>query len=199
MRQNVEESLAQHADLGHVLLAVGGCVEASGRLEDAPDLGERLRDVGHVVEHVVREHDVERAVRVRQALGAVAVVDDLETFVAEVVLRLAQHRLGEVGERQAPALGDLGAVDQPHGACAATDLEDGGVRRGLHLPEQPRVEVLVLLAVELVERDAVLQSVRGRVLAGSCSGLAGIDDRRPAERKALEVAHALLMLYRFRE
>src|SRR5204862_6801468 len=50
-------------ELPHVPVSVRGGVEQPAGNEYAPDLGERSRPVRDVVEHVAREHDVERLAR----------------------------------------------------------------------------------------------------------------------------------------
>ncbi len=129
------------------MLAVGGGVERAARLEHAAHLGDGLRAVRDVIEHVVGDHGVEARIRVRDRLR----VDLLEAeFVRDLRQRpplLVQHPRREIRQRDLPARRDALAVSQPEPARARPQFENPRLRRKLVQVEHP-LEPTVGIAAE---------------------------------------------------
>src|SRR5262249_8505989 len=151
----------ERPQLGEMAEAVRRGVQHALWREYAADLGERARPVLDVVEHVVRQDDVERAVWEGKRLGFGDVVVG---SIAELVPCRLDHSGGDVGERELPTRIDAIAVCAPEQRGPAAEVEDPrrAAERGF-LREQPLLPVRADRET-LMERDPRFEVVRGGVL-----------------------------------
>ncbi len=119
--------------LRHVPVAVGGGVEPAARTQDAPYFLQRLRDVGHVVKHVVGQHHVEGVVFEGQSLCVGGAEDETTVIYRagrhQVGPRLIDHAGRQVGQGDLPGLRHAPDLVAPQARRPAAQIQHARDRR----------------------------------------------------------------------
>jgi hypothetical protein len=107
------EAAQQLAQLEQVRPVIRPRDEAAAAAQDAPHLAERTRAIGHVVEHVIRDHEIEALVREGELLrvGLAQLGRDGQT--REPRARLVEHARREIREHQRDVRGHAPLVLAP--------------------------------------------------------------------------------------